>query len=47
VSGNTQDEIRRISKTMGNKFRMKDLGTIKQFLGIEALHHPGGAITTT
>ena len=35
TTGKDEAEIRKISKTIGDKFRMKELGEVKQFLGIE------------
>jgi histone deacetylase 1/2 len=44
ITGDNTAEINRISSTMGKRFKMKDLGEIRQFLGIEARHLPGGAL---
>jgi hypothetical protein len=45
MTGNNPHELNRITTKMGQKFRMKDLGQMKQFLGIEATHHTEGDIT--
>jgi hypothetical protein len=46
LTGNDSHEIKRISSAMGNAFRMKHLGKIKQFLGITATHKKDGITLT-
>jgi hypothetical protein len=42
MTGNDKKELTRISKVLGKHFPMKDLGTIKNFLGIEVVKTPEG-----
>jgi histone deacetylase 1/2 len=46
ITGNNKSEIKRITTVMGNTFKMKDLGEIKQFLGIMAIHESNGITLT-
>jgi hypothetical protein len=42
MTGNDKEELTRISKVLGKHFPMNDLGTIKNFLGIEVIKTPEG-----
>ena len=42
LTGNDEDEIKKISKIMGKEFKMKDLGKIQEFLGIQVIRTNDG-----
>nr|GEX62775.1 putative reverse transcriptase, RNA-dependent DNA polymerase [Tanacetum cinerariifolium] len=42
ITGNDEEEIKRLKEGLFAKFEMKDLGNLKYFLGIEVLRSPKG-----
>nr|GFB47971.1 putative reverse transcriptase, RNA-dependent DNA polymerase [Tanacetum cinerariifolium] len=42
ITGNDEEEIKRLKEGLFTKFEMKDLGNLKYFLGIEVLMSPKG-----
>jgi hypothetical protein len=42
LTGNDEKEIKEISRIMGNQFKMKDLGVLREFLGIEVIRIKNG-----
>jgi hypothetical protein len=46
ITGSDQTEIKRISSAMGSAFKMKDLGLLNEFLGIQAIHSADGILLT-
>lgn len=44
VTGNNEDEIGALKHFLDDKFKIKDLGFLNYFLGIEILTEPTGVI---
>lgn len=46
ITGNHEEEIQALKKFLDDTFKIKDLGYLNYFLGIEVLHEPIGVILT-
>lgn len=46
ITGSSLDVINKLKESLSTQFRLKDLGTLKHFLGLEIARSPGGIVVS-